>query len=324
MRIRKIETTAAIIVFLFVLGVNANAQDRNEVVTAYNEGAKASKTDIKAAIASFENVITLAEKAGGTADDLKEKAVKVLPGLYFKVAYNALNEKKPAQEVIQFAKAAINASDKYGSESNKTNAQKVLVQGYNNLGGEFYSKTDYEKALATYDTLLSLSPDNSNAIYNKVLIYVKQNNAVAVEQNIDLLLEKLKVSNDTARAKQASTTALEFFRSAGSQASQAEKLDEAVSLLNKASKYGEDKDLFYYYADVYNKQKNYDKGLESAQKGLALETGAAEAKAKFYFQIGLAQEGKGQTAEACASFKNSLFGPFAEPSKAKRTNLKCK
>jgi len=95
-------------------------------------------------------------------------------------------------------------------------------------------------------------------------------------------------------------------------------------MLNKAAKYGDDKDLFYYFADVYNKQKNYDKGIESAQKGLALETGADDAKAKFYFQLALAQAGKGQTAEACASFKSAMFGPFAEPSKVQSTNLKCK
>jgi len=316
--------TLTFLAILAILGARLDAQDRNDVVNAYNEGAKASKTDVKAAIAAFENTVTLAEKVGASADDLKEKAVKVLPGLYFKVAYNALNEKKPAQEVIQSAKAAIAASEKYNSASNKTNAQKVLAQGYINLGGEYFSKNEYDKALAAYDTLLSISPDNTNAIYNKALIYIKQNNPVAVEQNIDLLLEKLKGGNDTARVKQASGVAREYFRSAGSQASQAEKLDEALALLTKASKYGEDKDLYYYYADVYNKKKNFDKGAESAQKGLAMETGTPEAKAKFYFQLGLAQEGKGQTAEACASFKNSLFGAFAEPSKAKRTNLKCK
>jgi tetratricopeptide (TPR) repeat protein len=123
--------------------------------------------------------------------------------------------------------------------------------------------------------------------------------------------------------KQASDLALNYFRSAGSKANQEDKLDEALNLLNKAAKYGDDKDLFYFFADVYNKQKDYDKGLDYAQKGLALETGDDEAKAKFYFQIALAQEGKGQTSEACESFKNASYGVFAAPSKAKRANLKC-
>jgi tetratricopeptide (TPR) repeat protein len=133
----------------------------------------------------------------------------------------------------------------------------------------------------------------------------------------------MKSANDSVRVKQASKLALEYFRAAGSQANQANKNDEALALLNKAAKYGDDKDLFYFFSDVYNKQKNFDKGAEYAGKGLALETGNAEVKAKYYFQLGLAQAGKGQTTEACASFKNALYGAFAAAAKAERTNLKC-
>jgi predicted Zn-dependent protease len=134
----------------------------------------------------------------------------------------------------------------------------------------------------------------------------------------------VKSSNDSVKVKQASKLALEYFRATGSKANQANNLDEALNLLNKASKYGDDKDLFYFYADVYNKKKDFDNGASYAQKGLDLEAGAAEAKAKFYFQLAMAQAGKGKTAEACASFKNAMFGPFAEPSKVQRTNMKCK
>ncbi|MDQ1297150.1 MAG: hypothetical protein QG611_1129, partial [Bacteroidota bacterium] len=140
---------------------------------------------------------------------------------------------------------------------------------------------------------------------------------------IDSFLEKVRGANDSVKANQASKLAIEYFRAAGSQANQANKTDEALSLLNKAAKYGDDKDLFYFFADVYNKQKNFDIGAEYAQKGLDLETGVAEAKAKFYFQLGIAQAGKGKTADACASFKNAMYGAFAEASKAERKNLKC-
>ncbi|HEX2922249.1 MAG TPA: hypothetical protein VHO50_13890, partial [Bacteroidales bacterium] len=146
-------------------------------------------------------------------------------------------------------------------------------------------------------------------------------NSEALEQTVDMYLTKIPAGDP--KAAQASKMALEYFRAAGSKANQANQLDEALAQLNKAAKYGEDKDLYYYFADVYNKQKDFDKGLEAAQKGLALEAGSADAKAKFYFQQGLAQEGKGQTADACESFRNAMFGAFAEPSKAKRTNLKC-
>jgi len=314
---------AGTLVVLVLAVTGLNAQDRNEVIKAYNEGAKAVQTDPKAAIAAFENVITLSDKVGETAADLKQKAVQVLPGLYVKLANNAIAEKKPAAEIIRAAKTAAAVAEKYGNATGKGNAEKLLVQGYYNMGTGYFGQKDYDNALKAFDSVLVINPDYTAAIYNKALIYRSQNNAAAFEETIDSFLGKLDTLKEAEKVKQASTLSLEYFRAAGSQANQANKLDEALALLNKAAKYGDDKDLFYYFSDVYNKQKNFDKGAESAQKGLALETGAAEAKAKFYFQLGLAQAGKGQTADACASFKNAMFGPFAAPSKAERTNLKC-
>ncbi len=324
MKIKEIGIIAGLLVVSAVIGTNLGAQvGRNDVITAYNEGAKAMQTDTRAAIDAFEKVITLSDQVGEEAADLRQKAVQVLPGLYCKVAAVALNEKKPAAEIIKASKTAVSASEKYGSVPNQEKARKILSQGYNAMGADFFSKNDYENAIRAFDSLLVVNPDYLNAYYNKALIYIKQDNADAFEGTMDLYLEKLKSTNDTVKIQKASQTALEYFRSSGSKANQANKLDDALVLLNKAAKYGNDKDLFYYFADVYNKQKNFNSGAEYAQKGLDLETGAAEAKAKFYYQLAVAQAGNGLTSEACASFKNAMYGPFIEASKAQRTNLKC-
>ncbi len=323
MNVKIIRKIAGILVVSAIMGTSINAQELNDVIKVYNEGAKAVQTDPQAAITAFENVISLSDKVGETAADLKKKAIQVLPGLYVKVASNALTAKKPAPEVILAAKKAAAAATKYDNATGKENAGKILVQGYYNMGTDFFTKKDYANALLAFDSLLTINPGYAAAIYNKALVFRAQNNAGSFEENIDLFIDKMKSSNDSVRVKQASRLALEYFRAAGSQANQAKKLDEALVQLNKAAKYGDDKDLFYFFADVYNKQKNFDSGAEYAQKGLALESGNAEAKAKFYFQLGLAQAGKGQTADACASFKNALFGAFAQAAKAERTNLKC-
>jgi tetratricopeptide (TPR) repeat protein len=324
MNMKIMRKIAGILILSAIIGANLNAQTRTDVINAYNEGAKAMQTDVKTAIDAFEKVVVLSDQVGETAADLKQKAVQVLPGLYVKLASNSLSEKKPAPETVKAAKKAVAASEKYGSAPNKENASKILVQGYYNMGTEFFTKKDYKNALLAFDSLLVINPAYLNAIYNKALIFKGQNNVTAFEENIDLFIEKAKSVNDSVKVKQASKLALEYFRASGSQSNQANKLDEAIVMLNKAAKYGNDKDLFYYFADVYNKQKNFTNGADYAQKGLALETGAAEAKAKFYFQLAMAQAGKGQTADACASFKNAMYGPFAEPSKVQRTNLKCK
>ena len=313
----------ALLLFSALMVTVLQAQERNDVIKAYNDGAKSMQTDVPAAIKAFEEVIVLADKVGEGAADLRQKAVSVLPGLYIKLAVAAANEKKPTPEIMKTARSAVAVAEKYGTATHKENAAKLIVQAYNIQATGYFSQNDYPNALATFDSLLAINPGYVNAIYNKALIYIKQNNAEAYEQTIDLYLEKVRAANDEQKIKQASTQALEYFRAAGSKANQAEKLDEALAMLNKSAKYGDDKDLFYYFADVYNKQKSFDKGADYAKKGLDLETGDATAKAKFWFQLGKAQAGKGQTSEACASFKNAAFGAFVTAANAERKNLKC-
>jgi len=324
MNMKVMRNIGATLLVSVIIGTSLNGQVvRNDVIKVYNEGAKAIQTDIPAAINAFENVVTLSGQVGETANDLKQKAIQVLPGLYIKLATNTLNEKKPAPEIVRAAKAASAAAEKYGSATNKENAGKIMVQGYYTMGTDFFSRKDYGNALLAFDSLLMVNPGYITAIYNKALVYRSQNNTKAFEETVDLFLGKLEKGKDDEKAKQASLVALEYFRAAGSQANQANNLDEALVRLNKAAKYGDDKDLFYFFADVYNKQKNFDNGAAFAQKGLDLETGNAEAKAKFFYQLATAQVGKGQIAAACASFKNATFGAFAEASKAQRKNLKC-
>ena len=85
---------AGILIVSAIIGANLNAQTRNDVINAYNEGAKAMQTDVKTAIEAFEKVVVLSDQVGETAADLKQKAVQVLPGLYVKVASNYPDRKK--------------------------------------------------------------------------------------------------------------------------------------------------------------------------------------------------------------------------------------
>jgi len=61
-----------------------SAQERNDVIQVYNEGAKSMQTDVKAAIDAFEKVIVLSDKVGETANDLKQKPCR-FTGLYLRL-----------------------------------------------------------------------------------------------------------------------------------------------------------------------------------------------------------------------------------------------
>ena len=94
MKMKIMRKIAGILIVSAIFFANLNAQTRNDVINAYNEGAKAMQTDVKTAIEAFEKVILLSDQVGETTADLKQKAVQVLPGLYVKVASNTLNRKK--------------------------------------------------------------------------------------------------------------------------------------------------------------------------------------------------------------------------------------
>jgi tetratricopeptide (TPR) repeat protein len=299
------------------------AQDKNAAIGAFNESVNLMKTDPVSAIGSFENCIKICEQVGDSANDIKSKAVKVLPDLYYEKASDLLLVDKKINESLAASKKAMDVAKKYNDTAVVENVKKIMIQAYSAMGASL-AATEPDKAIILYDSALAINPHHQASLYNKALIYRKTNNAEKFSQTLDLYIDELKPVEEESKIAQANKIALDFYRGAAGKSNQANKLGEALAYLNTSLKYGNDKTVFYYFADIYNKQKKYADAAINAQKGLDLETGDAEAKAKYYFQLGLAQKGKGDTAAACETFTNALFGQFAAPAKAERTNLKCK
>jgi tetratricopeptide (TPR) repeat protein len=299
------------------------AQEKNDAIKAFNTSIDLMKTNNDAAILSFEECIKICEQVGDSAFEIQYKAEQVLPGLYLQKASNLLTVDKKTEEALAVAKKTLQVAEKYDNPKVAENARRIMIQSYSNMASAYVDKKENEKAIQAYDSLLMINPEQMSALYNKALIYRGMDNALKFGEAIDIYIAKVKTNGDTVKTEQASKIARDYFRVAGSKANQANKLTDAINLLTTATKYGADKTVYYQLANVYNKQKKYSLAAENAKKGLDLETGSAEDKAKFYYELGSAQAGKGETANACASFKNALYGPFLEASKAQRTNLKC-
>ncbi len=315
----------AVVILAFAgLHVNLQAQEKNEAIKAFNESVELMKADPVSAIGAFENCIRICEQVGDSANDVKEKAIKVLPDLYYQKASDLLLMDKKINESIQASKVALSVANKYDSPKTVENTQKIMIQAYSAMGSAYFSNNETDKAIQAFDSALAINPDHQASIYNKAMIYRKLNNTAKFGETIDLYISKLSPDNDAAKIAQANKVALDYYRVAGGKANQSNKLAEALDLLNISLKYGTDKDVYYHFASIYNKQKKFTLAAENAQKGLDLETGTPEAKAKFNYELAVAQVGKGETANACETFKNSMYGPFMEASKAQRTNLKCK
>jgi len=319
---RKFVGIITVIVFT---QISLSAQELNDAINAYNQGVALIKAeDTQGAIAAMENCVTLCEQVGDTASDIKFKAIQQIPGLYYKRSYTLYSVDKNIPACIASSKTTMQVSEKYNATDTREKAQKLLIQAYSSLGTTFYNGNENEKAIAVFDSILAINPEHTKSIYNKALTYKKMNDQAKFGETIDLFITKIKVVGDTVQLAQANKLALDYYRNSGVKANQANKPADAINLLNSALKYGTDKDIYYQLANVYNKQKNYTNGVSNAQKGLEMETGTPEAKAKFYYELAVAQAGKGDVGNACESFKSANFAPFVEAVKAQRTNLKCK
>jgi tetratricopeptide (TPR) repeat protein len=318
---KKLSCIIALAIFSVSL---ATAQSQAEAAACYNRGIGQMTTDLHAAISSIDSCITMCNTIGDSAAvTLKNKAGSFLCDLYYQKMSKQFVAEKNVNAALATAKVTVSLSELYNNAKTKEKTQKYMLQLYSNLGANYFKNKDLANAIKAFDSALVINPNYSKAIFNKSLAYKGLNDVVKYGETIDLYIEKVTAENDTIQIATAKKQALEFYRAAGSKANQGNKLPDAITLLTTAQKYGEDKDVYYYLADVYNKQKKYDDALTNAQKGLDMETGAPEAKAKFYWALGSAQLGKGDKAAACASFKNSMFGPFLEPSKAQIANNKC-
>lgn len=305
------------------LTLGVSAQVRNDAIKAYNAGVGLINTDLVAAIDSFERCVEISNVVGETADDIKGRAVGVIPGLYLRVANNLISEGGDNAALIQAARKSLEVAEQYENPSVTESSKNILIQAYTSMASGYFSSQENEKAIAAFDSVLMVDPNHLNSIYNKALIYRGLGNTTEFGKAMDLFIEKVSASGDSARLGQARGIATDYFRVEASKANQVEDLDSAIVLLNTAIKYGPDKNIYYLFANVYNKQENFSDAAENALLGLPLETGSDEDKARFYYELAVAQVGMGQTTDACESFQRASFGDFAEASQAQRTNLKC-
>jgi tetratricopeptide (TPR) repeat protein len=319
-----IRRVTGILVLVSGLTLGVLAQDKTEAINLFNQGVEQMKANDPKALETFEKCVAICEQIGDSANDVKSKAISVIPDLHYKKAYNLLMTDKKVNEALQASKVALQVAEKYQDPNVKENTERLMIQAYTTMAQGYVSSKENQKAIEAFDSILAINPNHAASLYNKALMYRGLENTEKFTESIDLYIAKVKEAGDAAKVEQANKVARDYFRVAGGKANQANKLTEALENLNMALKYGSDNNVCYQLASVYNKQKKFQLAAENAQKGLELDASASqEGKAKYYYELGTAQAGLGKNGEACESLSNAMFGQFVQAAKAQRTNLKC-
>lgn len=321
-------TVPARIVFIFGLIIFAitsiHSQTIQEAQEAYNNGLRLQKTDINAAIKSYENCLKLCESVGEEANGLKASVEKKIPQAYYNVG-NALLKEKKYDEAIKSFESTYEIAEKYKSTTVKNRCKGYLPQLYYNKGANAYKSNDYAGAIKNYNKAIQWNQAYIKAHLGKGTVYKKQGDLDNLKQSMAMTKQICMSKGDLTNAEKADKLVRDYLIRVGADALNNNKTQDAVTALEDALFYGDNNiETQYWLASAYNKQGKYDKAITEINKAIVLEKGGDEKAARLYYELGTAYKGKRDTAKACQAFKKAKFGKYIESANYEITEvLKC-
>ena len=311
--------------FLMALSVFVSGQTKNDAIEAYNKAIDLKATDPGAAIKAYEEAIKISSELGEEGEEIKTLSEIELPPLYYEVALKLFREKKIVEAITGF-ESAVRISEKFNDQDMKSRSENVLHQLYFSRGNELFRSDDDEGALGLFNKAIALNPNYARAYLGKALVYRKQEKTPEFTEAMDMAIETGLLSNDERTASTAESTARDYFMVRAVRAKERKAYGEAIELAQSSLKYDRNfAEAYFLIAVVANIQKRWDDAIEVGNKGLELlNTADSNDKAKYYFELGTAYAGKGDTAMACQSFREAAVGAYLESAKYQiEQELKC-
>lgn len=312
---------SAIIVFV---GLSSFAQTKTDAVNAYNNAVTLASTNLPEAINAMKEAADLATKAGAEADTVRMMAEQQIPALQYNYATALFKEKKIDEAINNFITAR-DLAVQYKDNSTQKKAEDLLPQLYLSKGINEYKASQFDAAASSFTKAIEYDSTVARAYLNLGLAYNKLNKNQEMTEAMDKAIEKGLAGNDEKTVETARKTMSNDLLVSANAAFKKNDHNTTAAQLEKAMKYNDtNPEILYLYAVVQNKLSHFDEALTIAEKGLTVEEDNATKKARFWFEIGNAQAGKGDNGTACASYKKAAVGPFAESANYQIKNvLKC-
>ena len=310
---------------LMIISLSMFSQTMKDAVEAFNKGASLAKTDPEGAIVAYESCIDIASKLGEEGAETKVDAEKQLPVMYFKTAVNYYKKKDFDTAISGFEKSK-EVADKYGDKEISSKSDRVMPQVYYAKGSSLFKKKDFENAMPALEKAIELNPKYAKPYLVMASIYKSENDELKFIETCDKGIEVGTTIHDKKTVASINKLAKNTMFNNAVKAIEAENWSDAGKYLNSSIKYGnESADVYYQLAKVYNAEKKWDDAIVVLEKAIALDAKDEAGKARYYYEYGVAYNGKGDTASACSSFKKALHGQYADNAKYQIEQvLKCK
>lgn len=332
----KVFYKSLLVLLVGLISLNVTAQEYTDAVNLYNEGLTQAKSkNYDGAISSFTQTMSIGDQLGTDQGvSIKSQAQRQIPKMYYQkavIAFNAFKTTKTIDAldaaIVSFDETADIAKE-YDDADISRRAVGIIPQLYYQKATLLYNREDYDGANAALNKAINANSNYAVAYYQKGLVAKK-----ATPDDIDNILnwynQAIAVAervNDSRIVRSANNSAHDELLYRGAKLTENKRYSQAVELLELATTYNDESaDVHYRLAEAYNKQGDSDNAIKHAKEALKYEKGGKTDKAKIYFEIGLAQQSKGNVGEACQAFGNALFGSFKAPSShIMEFELKCK
>lgn len=311
---------------VLLITISSFGQTKDDAVNAYNKAVELAKanTDLAGAVNAMKESADLAAKVGPEADTIGLMAQQQIASLQYNYARALYNEKKIDEALENFLIARDYAAQ-YNDPATKAKADELIPKLYLSKGVNEYKNNQFDAAIASYSKAIEFDSTMARAYLNMGVAYKKLNKDAEKRLAFDNAIKQGTATNDTKTVEAARKSMSDDLLVSANAAFKKNDFNSTVSLLEEALQYSENNpEIFYLNSVALNKLQKYDQAQASAEKGLAIEADTPEKKARFHFEIGNALAGKGDTANACASYKKAAVGPFAESANYQiKTVLKC-
>lgn len=297
----------------------------SDVLLIFKKGVEAQQQGLfDDAIKALNEAVEKCIEVGEDADDVRIQAENILPTLYFESA-NALVKANRISEATERYLQAEAAAKKASNESILSKVKTNIPQLYNSLGNTAYKNKDLAKALEYYTKAVEYDSLFGKGYFGLGIIYKEQDKEDLFQATMLKAIRICKINNDEKTIDRAVDVASKYFYNKALLSRNATKYEQSVLYFKTSLLFNDTyEDALLGLAKANNELNRYDEAIEAVNKALAVTRSDDAGKAKYYFELGRALQGKKSNAEACVAYAKAKYGEFLKSAEYQMVNiLKC-
>ena len=252
----------------------ASAQDINQATENYNSGAmELQNGNNAAALTYFQTALEMGEGIGEEAADLVANCKKAICSTSMAMAKDLYNAKDFAGAVNAFNNVK-GLAEGYGEAELAAEAGELAVQAtklqYNTAGTAALRAKDYPTAIASFQKVLELEPENGNAALQLGQAYMRAN-------QFDPSIEALKTAQANGQEANAVKLLSQVYLKKAQAASKEKDYQGAIDLCALSNEYVENANAYKIAASAAQKLNKNDEVIAFYNKYLQLSPNAKDA-----------------------------------------------